>query len=215
MPLKDYYSILHIPSSASMDEVKKAFRKLALLYHPDKNPDKHFATAKFAEIQEAYRVLSDRKKRTEYNYSRYFQSAGVSAQSLAGSADDILRSTFELRNKVAGMDPFRIDRNQLYYEVSRVLSDHNINLLSNNPFTDTHKKIFHNLMESFQHLSFEYVREVVGKLQKIHPEETAIQKELNDLLLHARVQDYWNRYQFLIVFIIAMLVCLFIYVSSG
>jgi curved DNA-binding protein CbpA len=214
MTLKDYYSILRIPTSASMDEVKKAFRKLALLYHPDKNPDTRFATVKFAEIQEAYQVLGDRKKRAEYNYSRYFQSAGVTQQPLAGSADDILRTSFELRNKVAGMDPFRIDRDQLYYEVSRILSDHNINILSNSSFSDTHKKIISYLTESFQHLSFDYVKKVTGKLQKIHPEEIAVQKELNEFLFHARVQHYWNKYQFLIALMVALIVCLFIYLSS-
>ncbi len=214
MTLKDYYSILHIPSTASMDEVKKAFRKLALLYHPDKNPDSRFATAKFAEIQEAYAVLGDRKKRTEYNYSRYFQSSGVSQQPLAGSADDILRASFELRNKLAGMDPFRIDRDQLFFEVSRVLSDHNIRLLSDAPFTDTHQKIIRHLTESFQHLSLDHVKELVGKLQSIHPEETVAHKELNEFLLHARVQHYWNKYQFLIALVVALMVCLFIYLSS-
>lgn len=214
MPLKDYYSILHIPSSASMEDVKKAFRKLALLYHPDKNPDTRFATAKFAEIQEAYAVLGDRKKRTEYNYSRYFQSAGVSQQPLAGSADDILGETFKLRNKVAGMDPFRIDRDQLFFEVSRILSAHNTHILAESAFTDTHQKIIHYLTESFHHLSFDHAKEVVGKLQKVHPEETAMQKELNEFLIHARVQHYWNKYQFLIALIVALLVCLFIYLSS-
>ncbi len=214
MTLKDYYSILHIPSSASMEEVKKAFRKLALLYHPDKNPDTRFANAKFAEIQEAYAVLGDRKKRTEYNDSRYFQSAGVSQQPLAGSAEDILGETFKLRNKVAGMDPFRIDRDQLFFDVSRILSDHNIHLLSDSSFTDTHKKIIHYLTESFQHLSFDHAKEMVGKLQKVHPEETVSQIELNEFLFHARVQHYWNRYQFLIALIVSVFVCLFIYLSS-
>ena len=214
MTLKDYYSILHIPSSASMEEVKKAFRKLALLYHPDKNPDTRFATAKFAEIQEAYAVLGDRKKRTEYNYSRYFQSAGLSQQPLAGSTEDILGETFKLRNKVAGMDPFRIDRDQLYFDVSRILSDHNIHILAETSFTDIHKKIIHHLTESFQHLSFDHVKEVIGKLQKVHPEETLMQKELNEFLVHTRVQHYWNKYQSLIALMVAFIVCLFIYLSS-
>jgi curved DNA-binding protein CbpA len=214
MTLKDYYSILRIPTSASMDEVKKAFRKLALLYHPDKNPDTHFATVKFAEIQEAYAILGDRKKRAEYNYSRYFQSPGVTQQPLAGSADDILGTTFKLRNKVAGMDPFRIDRDQLFYEISLILSDHNLNILTHSSFSDTHKKIIRNLTESFQHLSYDYVKVAVEKLQKIHPEEDAVQKELNELLFHASVQHYWNKYQFLIALIIAALVCLFIYLSN-
>ena len=212
--MKDYYNILNIPTTATADEVKKAFRKLALLYHPDKHPDTRFANAKFTELKEAYQVLGDRKKRAEYNYSRYFQSAGSVYQPLAACADDILQSSIELRNKIAGMDPFRIDRDQLFYEASRILSDHNINLLTKAAFSDTHTKIVHILTDSFHHLPFDYVKELIKKLQKIHTEESSIQNDLKEFLVHARVQHYWNRYQFLIALIAAVLVCVFIYTSG-
>ena len=63
---KDYYKILGIPREASQTDIKKAYRKLALKYHPDKNksPD---ATKKFQDIGEAYSVLSDEKKRRRYD----------------------------------------------------------------------------------------------------------------------------------------------------
>lgn len=57
---KDYYKILGIPRDADEDQIKKAYRKMALKYHPDKNSDPS-AEEKFKEIAEAYEVLSDRK----------------------------------------------------------------------------------------------------------------------------------------------------------
>lgn len=63
---KDYYDVLGIKRSASDKEIKKAFRKLAVLYHPDKNKEKG-AEEKFREIAEAYEVLSDDDKRKEYD----------------------------------------------------------------------------------------------------------------------------------------------------
>ena len=67
MAKKDFYSLLDVPRSASADEIKKAYRKLALKYHPDKNPGDKKAEEKFKEITEAYEVLSDTKKREMYD----------------------------------------------------------------------------------------------------------------------------------------------------
>jgi molecular chaperone DnaJ len=65
--MADYYAILEVAKGASADEIKKSYRKLALKYHPDKNPNNSEAEAKFKQISEAYEVLSDEKKREIYD----------------------------------------------------------------------------------------------------------------------------------------------------
>jgi len=65
---KDYYGILGLPRNASDVEIKKAYRKLAMQYHPDRNPGKEkWANEKFKEINEAYGVLGDPQKRKQYD----------------------------------------------------------------------------------------------------------------------------------------------------
>lgn len=63
---QDYYKLLGVSRNANTAELKKAYRKLSLKYHPDKNPDPE-AASKFAEISNAYDVLSDDEKREAYN----------------------------------------------------------------------------------------------------------------------------------------------------
>ena len=64
---RDFYEVLGVDRSASQDEIKKAYRKLAIQYHPDKNPGNKEAESKFKEIAEAYAVLSDGQKRQKYD----------------------------------------------------------------------------------------------------------------------------------------------------
>ncbi len=70
---KNYYKVLGVSESASADEIKKVYRKLAVKWHPDKNPsDSKGAEAKFKEISEAYYILSDDKRRSQYDQMRKF-----------------------------------------------------------------------------------------------------------------------------------------------
>lgn len=74
MSKRDYYEVLGVQKNASEDELKKAFRRLAMKYHPDRNPDDAEAEAKFKEAKEAYEVLTDQNKRSAYDQ---FGHAGV------------------------------------------------------------------------------------------------------------------------------------------
>ena len=90
MSKADYYETLGVSRDASADEMKKAYRKLAVKYHPDKNPDDATAEAKFKEISEAYDVLKDDEKRAAYD--RYghdaFQGGGMGRAGGGGGFHD-------------------------------------------------------------------------------------------------------------------------------
>ena len=80
MAKKDYYEVLGLSRQASDEEIKKSFKKLAMKYHPDRNPDNPKAEDNFKEAKEAYEVLSDPNKRSAYDQ---FGHAGVD-QSVGG-----------------------------------------------------------------------------------------------------------------------------------
>ncbi|KAB2831833.1 MAG: DnaJ domain-containing protein, partial [Caedimonadaceae bacterium] len=67
MAKRDYYEVLGVPKDASADDMKKAYRKLAMKYHPDRNQGDKSAEHKFKELNEAYEVLKDDQKRSAYD----------------------------------------------------------------------------------------------------------------------------------------------------
>ena len=108
MEFKDYYKIIGVEKSASQDEIKKAYRKLAMKYHPDRNQDNKKAEEKFKQVTEANEVLSDPEKRKKYDslgsnwkqyqsqgqgfddfYSNYGRGGGGTQYSYSGNLDDL------------------------------------------------------------------------------------------------------------------------------
>lgn len=92
----DYYEILEISRNASGEEIKKAYRKMALKYHPDRNPDDKNAEEMFKKINEAYQVLSDQEKRQIYDTygKKGLESSGFGFSDMEGSIFDIFNSVF-------------------------------------------------------------------------------------------------------------------------
>ena len=101
MSQQDYYRILSVSPEASVEEIKKSYRKLALDTHPDRNPGDAAAEEKFKRISEAYGVLSDPQKRVQYDQYRrlgYHQHPGGASQGGFGySQEEILRDFFKSR----------------------------------------------------------------------------------------------------------------------
>ncbi|XP_036995548.2 dnaJ homolog subfamily B member 8 [Artibeus jamaicensis] len=113
--MANYYEVLGVQSSASSEDIKKAYRKLALRWHPDKNPDnKEEAEKKFKQVSEAYEVLSDSRKRSVYD------RAGCNSWVAGGGASTPYNSPFDtgytfrnpediFREFFGGLDPFSFD----------------------------------------------------------------------------------------------------------
>ena len=126
---RDYYQVLNVQKNASEEELKKAFRRLAMKYHPDRNPDDKKAEERFKEVKEAYDVLSDPQKRAAYDQ---FGHAGVDAAMGGGGGGfggfggfgdigDIFESVFGGGTRSGGQRVFR--GSDLRYDLSLSLEE--------------------------------------------------------------------------------------------
>ena len=106
MTTQDYYTVLGVHRNATPDEIKKAYRKLALQHHPDRNPGDEAAEEKFKEASDAYQVLSDPEKRQIYDRFGIEGLKGTGFQGFGGAAD--IFSTFgDLFEDLLGFGPRR------------------------------------------------------------------------------------------------------------
>lgn len=135
MAKRDYYEVLGVARSASEQEIKAAYRKLAMKYHPDRNPDNKEAESKFKEAAEAYEVLSDKEKRKRYDQLGHagiegmggFTAQDVNMEDIFEQFGDIFSGIFggrprgKRRAKATGPTPKR--GHDLYKEISITLKD--------------------------------------------------------------------------------------------
>jgi DnaJ-class molecular chaperone len=92
---KNLYNTLEVPETASIEEIKKSYRKLSMMYHPDKNKNNPDATSKFQEISEAYETLGDQEKKHEYDISRNNPFARMlNSQGSQNSVEDLFANLF-------------------------------------------------------------------------------------------------------------------------
>ena len=119
MAKQDYYEILGVSKTAEEREIKKAYKRLAMKYHPDRNQGDKEAEAKFKEIKEAYEVLTDSQKRAAYDQYGHaaFEQGGMGSGGFGGGADfsDIFGDVFGDifgggRGRSAYRDPDSVDR---------------------------------------------------------------------------------------------------------
>src|SRR5438045_1154573 len=128
--LKDYYKILQLSAQAALPEIKQAYRRLAMIYHPDKNKNDPYAEAQFNEIKEAYEVLTNPVKKETYLQERWYnQSIGKKRTAGAITPVSILILSLELEKYVSKLDIYRMNKEGLLNYINELLSPDTIEKL--------------------------------------------------------------------------------------
>jgi len=211
MPHKDYYNILGVKPSASAEEIKRSYRRLALKFHPDKNPDDVLAEAFFKDITEAYSILSDTTKREDYHFKR-FNTYNYSYDSVpAITPKSILKDAIGLKTLLEKTDPYRINRDALLLQVEQVLSESNIRLLSDEKDIAVNEALVDALLPVCKPLKYSVAENIAVKLRELANEDYKIENSIATFLKLQKKRDYWERYKTLVAIIITILLCAIIY----
>jgi molecular chaperone DnaJ len=161
--MKDYYHILGIKPSATPLEIKKAYRVLAIKYHPDKNQGNPLSEAHFKEVQEAYATLSVVYKREKYDDERWLSGMGKSQYKEAVTPEWLLNIALQLNTSLAIMDTYRISQRSLQEYILLILTDSHLGVLQHADKV-TINTIINEILKATQKLEVEYVHEITQRL---------------------------------------------------
>jgi molecular chaperone DnaJ len=197
---KDYYHILKVSSKANADEIKKAYRKLALLFHPDRNPNNKLAEQEFAEIAEAYRILSDVTKKHSYDHQYHYKSTTATGNPFHPTVRTALQQCITLRNNLAVTNPYQLDYDVLFYLINDLSNKTHITLFEASNDSNAVHAFVENYLFCCQFIPIGYSQTLCKKLEPMlakHPTQVpAIEKFLKE----KRIDYLLERYEGLIVF---------------
>lgn len=214
--LKDYYRILEVSPQSTPLEIKKSFRRLAMLYHPDKHDEDKIASAQYREIQEAYDTLTDPYKKEAYLQQRWYeQSMG---RKLSGTApltsSTILRDALSLEKYISTLDPFRIDKEGLLQYIQKLLSDDAIEIL----LTENEQGIISNitgiLLQSGKVFTLSQAEKLALLLDKINKKNSAESFAIQQYLALKTKESNRDRWKIPVILIVTILLCLLIYLAG-
>lgn len=211
--LKDYYKILELPPQATLGEIKKNFRRLALRYHPDTNQGNRYAEAWYREVQEAYQTLTDDAMRDEYHQQRWLlKSQGRAfAPIMPLTPPFILRQALELREQVRTMDHFRMSHQLLQEQTLLVLQDENIEALVSFNDSTINRQFLQVIIESLEPLEHPLLKPIFVQLGKLVSLDRISQNLLKNYQTQCKRRFIWSKYQAWIYLLVTLVLCGLIY----
>jgi molecular chaperone DnaJ len=217
--MKDYYRILGVSTSAAMPEIKKAYRRLAFKYHPDKNPENVLAEAHFKEVQEAYATLSDADRRSRYDDERWL--SGMGGKTKYKSKGDafaeavtpawLISVCLELNTGLAKMDSHSISPGALKTYILLILSDDHIGVLQQYGDQQANNVIIAEVMKAARKLRPDYLPEIIQRLILLAGDDNnmaaSIRMDYADRIKKARIEKIFPY----VIILITLALCLFMY----
>jgi curved DNA-binding protein CbpA len=209
---KDYYKILQLQPSATLSEIKKAYHRLALIYHPDKNANDPYAATQFNEVKEAYEVLSNPARKDVYLQERWYnQSINKKRTDEAITPVSILKRSLELEKYIFQLDTHRMNKESLSVYIDQLISPEAIGILKEFNEPEINAEIIKNILKALNPLPLKYTEPLAQRLENLSGGNEEILKKIKIFLSNKAKNLVWDRYKIVLMLLFTILICVLIY----
>ena len=215
MLLKDYHNILQIPAHATLPEIKQAYRRLAMIYHPDKNENSADAQAEFSEIKEAYEVLTNPVKKESWLQQRWYnQNIGRKRTTETITPVSVLKLSLELEKYVSTLDVHRMNKEALANYIGELISADTIEKLKRFNETGINRQITTIILAAMKPLPVKFSKQLSSNLETLaNGDEIALQ-QVNHFLIQQQKSFLWDKYKVIVIVILTLLICCLILLTN-
>ncbi|MFM1794795.1 MAG: hypothetical protein RL642_1180 [Bacteroidota bacterium] len=208
MPVKDYYKLLQIEHNADLNTIKKAYRNLAMQYHPDKHGDNQSTQFYFREIQEAYETLSDPEKRENYHYQIWLEKSMGHQLDSALTAEQIIQLFISAEKAIHEADTFSTNSHQLLETLMSLYNQNRLELILERKDSSFETTTLMLARKSAQSLPSTAQLKFINQLKPLLSIHLEIQQNwLNDIALQIRKEKI-ERLKIPLLIIITLILCL-------
>lgn len=200
---------MDVPYNASQEEIRKAYRKQVVKYHPDKNPGNTDIAGLFLDVQEAYEVLSDEKLRKKFHLNSHYPFTNVNTATPV-SSETILTQCQVLQRTLTASNYFSINKRMILSLVETILSSKNIAVLQRENQPATIEQCCRLLMGPLKMLPYKIGAKEMFKLLPLTTQQPALQQEILQFIQKKKQRSFWENYNLILVLIITVLICLLI-----
>lgn len=213
--MKDYYSILELPVTASQPEIKKAYRKLAMQFHPDKRNDDRYADAKFTDIKEAYEVLTNPGKKELYLQERWLSKASgkINIDTII-TPPNVLIKSLELNKQIAMLDIYRMDAKGISERIIKLLNEEVLEKLNDYNETEINETIIDCLLSAAKPLPYGFSTEISKRLVRLAGTNEVKINLINSVLLSKQKKEQAQKFEVLLIFLAVGIICLLIFLTG-
>ena len=207
--MSNHYQILEIFPGSSQEEIRRAYRRLALKYHPDRNQGDERMARRFIEVNQAYETLSDPVLRDEYDKNNGFN---VWKKERITNPVNIYQQALKLHHYVKKIDTNFIDREALLIHLTGILSDYHLELVSSNEELKT--RLLKECIAISRMIKFHSLSSLVNKFNFLAEGNKENEMFVRNYLLERKRLRLYEKLVPLMVILLTMILCLMIYLVA-